>query len=624
MLAVSLYGLVALWANWPTWPGDPSRIRAFDGWPAADLHAMAWFLAWTPHALIHGLNPFFTNALNYPSGVNLAQNTLSPLLGLMTAPLTLLVSPVASVNLLLWLSYTLSASSMFLVLRRFARRDLAAFVGGALYGFSPYLVAQSLGHVNLAFVPLPPVILLSVYELFRPGQERPGRWGTILGLLVAAQVFIAAEVAATTVIVAAVSILVLAAAKPREIVPAIRRSSRGATIAGLIIAAAVAYPLWVMSSGPYRYHGPAYSWGVNADLVGTVLPTPMQRIAPSGLRAEGGRLVLGDIVENGSYLGLPLLALMALFIVICWNRRWIRFAGVMVILTIVLSLGAHLTVDGHVTGVPLPFDVLLHLPMVDNIMAARFALYTAMFSSLLVTVGLDEVAVRWSVRRSGRSSSSRAGPLAVLARGPARTWAAAALVLVSVVSLVPAWPFPTAAAEVPAYFSGNEVKRVPTGSVALISPYPTPLAPQPQLWQAVAGDRFALIGGYALVKTPLGTSSTFPAPLQPGDVQRFLSFAGSYPNRPVPRPDARLACLTRIFLRNYHVGTVLVVGPPSGPPSQEAYSLFLQAIGRPSMSDGTVTAWYGIQRDLHAGGGRPQAISASAILPSRSRLRCSV
>jgi hypothetical protein len=69
---------------------------------------------------------------------------------------------------------------------------------------------------------------------------------------------------------------------------------------------------------------------------------------------------------------------------------------------------------------------------------------------------------------------------------------------------------------------------------------------------------------------------------------------------------------------------VLVVGPPSGPPSQEAYSLFLQAIGRPSMSDGTVTAWYGIQRDLHAGGGRPQAISASAILPSRSRLRCSV
>jgi hypothetical protein len=50
----------------------------------------------------------------------------------------LLVSPIASVNVLLWLAFPLSATSMFFVLRRFVAWDLAAFAGGLLYGFSPY------------------------------------------------------------------------------------------------------------------------------------------------------------------------------------------------------------------------------------------------------------------------------------------------------------------------------------------------------------------------------------------------------------------------------------------------------------------------------------------------------
>lgn len=82
-------------ANYPAWPGDPSRIRA------GDLDQMVWYLAWTPHAIGHGQNLFATNWLNYPAGVNLAQNTSAPLLGLVTAPLTLAVSPLSSLNLLL-------------------------------------------------------------------------------------------------------------------------------------------------------------------------------------------------------------------------------------------------------------------------------------------------------------------------------------------------------------------------------------------------------------------------------------------------------------------------------------------------------------------------------------------
>jgi hypothetical protein len=134
--AFAVYGGIALLANYPTWPGDPSRIRA------GDLDMMVWLVAWTPHAIGHWQNPFATTWLNYPAGVDLAQNTAAPLLGLLTAPLTLAVSPIASVNLLLWLAFPLSAFSMFVVLRRWVRWNLAAIVGGALYGFSPYMVTQ--------------------------------------------------------------------------------------------------------------------------------------------------------------------------------------------------------------------------------------------------------------------------------------------------------------------------------------------------------------------------------------------------------------------------------------------------------------------------------------------------
>ena len=46
----------------------PSAVRA-DG----DYVLSAWFIGWVPHAIAHGLNPFFTNSMFVPTGVNLAQ-----------------------------------------------------------------------------------------------------------------------------------------------------------------------------------------------------------------------------------------------------------------------------------------------------------------------------------------------------------------------------------------------------------------------------------------------------------------------------------------------------------------------------------------------------------------------
>ena len=109
------YGLLALAANWPAFPGDPGLFRQ------GDLSLFAWFLAWTPHALGHLENPFYTTWMNFPGGVNLLQNTQVFLLGVLAAPITLLVGPVASLNALLWAAFPLSAGAAYLLARQFAR-----------------------------------------------------------------------------------------------------------------------------------------------------------------------------------------------------------------------------------------------------------------------------------------------------------------------------------------------------------------------------------------------------------------------------------------------------------------------------------------------------------------------
>ena len=587
--AMVTYAAVALAANWPTWPGDPNRMRA------GDRDQMAWFLAWTPYALLHLHNIFYTTWLNYPAGVNLAQNTSSPLLGLLAAPVTLLVNPIASVNLLCWLAFPISAGSMYFVLRRWVRWNAAAFVGGALYGFSPYVVAQASDHINLAFVPLPPLIALAAFECVRARRAGSRRWGTALGCLVVAQFFISPEIAATTVLIVILAAVVLALSRPSQVKTSLHHGITALALACVIVGVSVGYPIWAMVAGPYRYQGPAYAGGVSADLLGTLAPTSLQRFAPSGLSAAGSRLLFGNLTENGSYIGLPLTVILVVLMVLCWRHRWIRFTALMAVITVVLSYGPHLVVGNRQTGIPLPWDVLQHFPFANNIITVRLALYTWLFVAVLVALGMDALHDRWRRTPSLRATRPRPGPARV-----AGACLLGGLALISALSLVPAWPIPTAPAAVPPYFSDPVVDRIAPGSVALISPYPSVAETQPQLWQAVAGMRFRIIGGYGLFAGPKGTSTNFPDVLLPEDVQRFLwtraTGGAPYPSGRTPTLSGHLICQFRGFLARYDVDTVISSTALADPAALDA--LFSNALGRPSTNGAGVSAWYGVQADL--------------------------
>jgi len=102
-----------------------------------------------------------------PGGVNGMWNIGVPVLGLLMLPVTLTVGPVAAYNVAMMLGLVVSGVSMAAALVPWTRRWAARIVAGALYAFSPFQIAHfSVGHLNIIWAILPPVLLYAIHVIF--------------------------------------------------------------------------------------------------------------------------------------------------------------------------------------------------------------------------------------------------------------------------------------------------------------------------------------------------------------------------------------------------------------------------------------------------------------------------
>src|ERR1700737_3147216 len=136
------------------------------------------------------------------------------LIGVVLAPLTLTLGAVFAYNVAETLGLALSALAGFVMVRRYVQATdtigtIAALIGGALYGFSPYMAAHALGHPPLVTVFTPPLMLLLVDDLFVRQTRRATRYGVALGLLAAVQLLLWEELLLAEALVGAVGIAVL-------------------------------------------------------------------------------------------------------------------------------------------------------------------------------------------------------------------------------------------------------------------------------------------------------------------------------------------------------------------------------------------------------------------------------
>jgi hypothetical protein len=501
------YLFLAFLANKNVWiHGFAHTLQASGG---NDTGEEVWFLAQTPWAIVHGVNPFANNWLNAPVGIDLMDNTTMPLLGVLGAPITFLFGPIATLNVMMVLGFSASAMAFFVMARRFTRWWPAAFIGGLLYGFSPFAVAEGTAHLFLVFNVVPPLIVLVIHRFVSADHRSPWRYGAALGGCYLAQFYISTEALASVVVVSLIAVIVGGALLIRRVDVDLEKVARMGAAAAVVAILGVGYGAWVALEGPQHIHGPAQTSvaiaGISSDPAGLVVPTEDQHFTFNeatlgdtyvAQRDAHWHIIIDATLENGTYVGVPLLLILITGIIVLRRNRFAVFAGVMAAIVMVLSMGSYLHVDGHLTPVPLPFIVLAHLPLLDSGSASRYVSLFWLFAALLLAMTLDWVH-EISVPRI------RAG------------WSAVVCLLVAafaLVPLVPAWPYPASAAVVPHWFTSN-ARALPAGTTAVIFPSSNPGDASAMLWQAMSDMTFRMPGGYAVfASSPSGTASFYAEP----------------------------------------------------------------------------------------------------------------
>ncbi|GGK71398.1 glycosyltransferase 87 family protein [Mangrovihabitans endophyticus] len=377
-LVLAVLVLIQLWIA----PGR--RVLASND----DDHGFFLFvMAHGERVLFHGANPFFSDRMNVPDGINMMANTSVLALSVPVAPITHLFGPGVSVVLLLTVGLAGTAAAWYGVLsRHLVRRRLAAWIGGLWCGFCPAMVAHANGHINFVSNFVVPFLVWQVLRLREPG--RVWRSGVAVGVLVTVQVFINEEILLFTALTMGVFVMAYAALRRREARDAAGRFAAGLGVAVLTAAALLAYPLWWQFAGPGSYSGQPFTAGKYVTDLLAVGAYARQSLAGNGAVA---RALSVSATEDDTFFG-PGMLVMLVVAVIMLRRSAAAAATATAIAGLVLlvvSLGPRLQAAGVTTPIPLPFALISHLPVIDLVSVTRFAMVPATVAGVLLALAVD-------------------------------------------------------------------------------------------------------------------------------------------------------------------------------------------------------------------------------------------
>lgn len=482
-------------------PGSLAPSSALLGYPG-DNFQHAWFLWHFARAVAHGQNPFYTYLLFYPSRVTLAWSTSDPIAALMALPLSLTVGPVVAYNLSLILQLALAAFFGRLLCLRITRSEPAAFIGGLVFGFSSFLLAQALGHLSLvtAFaIPLFALALDSVLQAKNPSWKA----GIPLGLALLLTGLAHYNYVVVCILLAFFWLAIDLARDFRDGgIELIARVWKPLAAGAATFVAGFSPFLWMMlsHSAQVPVSRPASHLDMfSADVLGLLIPSWNHILFGRFASAMNPRVFIAGY-EGTVYVGLVVLALTAFGFRKGRSSRepWAARAALLALIFYLLSVGPEPRLLGHPLHVPGPAILFYLLPFAKFVSApARFQVGVVLCLAILSSLG-----VKFLLEKVGR---------------PNWRYLATAAVAVLVICDSLTIPFPRSSITDPGakYASASFVD--PPGDASASCELPQnlrrgtvltfPLVNAPyclkSMWMQVADDgRFALIDGYLSYTPP--------------------------------------------------------------------------------------------------------------------------
>jgi hypothetical protein len=167
--------LLPVWLLVTLWQTSPLCQHLATALPAGmDTTHFVWNLWWMKYALLtlHQF-PFITHYQYAPQEINLAFHSFTPLNGVLSVPLQLLLGLNAAFNLLFLAGFIASAFGAFLLARQETGSTPGAFVGSVAFPFAPYVMAHlNGGHFNVVNTWATPFFALFLLRWLRYGVVR--------------------------------------------------------------------------------------------------------------------------------------------------------------------------------------------------------------------------------------------------------------------------------------------------------------------------------------------------------------------------------------------------------------------------------------------------------------------
>ncbi len=435
----------------------------------ADPPQTMWFFNWWRFSIAHGLNPFITDFVWAPLGINLAWTTFVPLPSLISIPLQLTVGEPATYNIIVMVMLPLAAFAAFLLCRRVTGAFWPSVLGGYIFGFSPYLLGQVLGHlVCIAVFPAPLIALITLRRL--DDEISAARFAVMLAALLIAQFLCSVELFATITLVGGFSLVLALVLFDSDARIRLRR---------LIIPIVGGYLISTAVLSPYFYYLLAFGhpsgpiWPPSnfcADLIGFLVPRHTIWWGSAAFATAISRRFAGDIMENGDYLGVVLIVFVEIFRRHFWPTPAGKFLTILFLAAIIAAIGPTLHIAG-VQGFPMPWRIFEGLPLIENILPVRFMMYAFLVVAVMVAM--------WFATSAARRLTK---------------CVAAAVILVSIAPN-PHASFWVSRLEIPALFTdGSYAKELSPREIIL--PLPWAQKGNSMYWQMQSEMYFRMAGGW--------------------------------------------------------------------------------------------------------------------------------
>jgi hypothetical protein len=480
-LGMGYWVMSGLWA-------DPYRHGV--SYIPGDQAFFEWLLGYGIQIIEHGVDPYFTDLMNAPIGVNLAANTSVTVFAVVFAPLTMLAGPQVSYVTILTLNLAGTAFGWYLLLARYAvRYRAAAAIGGLFCGFAPGWISHANGHLNWTAGWIAPLLLWWVFKL-----RDSRRWlliGLLLGVLMAIGFSIAAELLFDAAL--AIAVFVIAWSCSRGTWATVRaaalRTLGALGVSAVVAGALLAYPLYMHFAGPQAFDGTGYDQRHYVEDAAAYFNYPFRSVA-GYFGFQRGDLASNQ-TEGTSFFGAPLLLLSVVGAVLAWwradraRKATVRALTIVGLIFAVLSLGPRLNwFNEEFREIPLLYAAVRYWPIFNAALPARMALVVVCVIGALLALLADRL-------------------LSVPHRP---VWSRVVWITAFAAALVPIVPTPILTRErsaEPRFIADGTWKNyVSDGGVMSSLPYAASSAPDAQRWAAYTmargGAQFRIPDGYFL------------------------------------------------------------------------------------------------------------------------------